>query len=39
MNSAHCIDDNKIIYILGKQFLLYDMLSENQKVIDSFGQE
>jgi hypothetical protein len=37
--SAHCIDDNKIIYILGKQIVLYDMLSENQRLMDSFGQE
>lgn len=39
VNSAQCIDDNKIIYILGKQIVLYDMLTENQKVIDNFGQE
>lgn len=39
VSSAQSIDDNKIIYILGKQIVLYDMLSENQKVIDSIGQE
>ncbi len=39
MSSAQSIDDNKIIYILGKQIVLYDMLSENQKVIDSISQE
>jgi len=27
VNSAQCIDDNKIIYILGKQMVLYDMLT------------
>jgi hypothetical protein len=37
--SAQCIDDNKIIYILGKQILLYDMLTENQRLIDVFGQD
>ncbi len=37
-NSAHCIDDNKIIYILAKQIVLYDILTENQRVIDSIGQ-
>jgi hypothetical protein len=38
MGSAHSIDDNKILYIVGKQLVLYDMLTENQKVIDSIGQ-
>ena len=35
-NNAHCIDDNRIIYILSSQIVLYDMLAETQKVIDSF---
>ena len=39
VSSAQSIDDNKLIYILGKQVVLYDMLTENQKVIDSIGQE
>ena len=36
---AQSIDDNKIIYLLGKQIVLYDMLTEVQKVIDNFGQD
>ena len=36
---AQSIDDNKVIYTLGKQILLYDMLTEVQKVIDNFGQD
>ena len=36
---AHCIDDNKIIYLVGKQIIQYDMLTENQKVIDSIDQD
>ena len=36
---AQCIDDNKMIYVLGKQVLVYDMLTEQQRVIDSFGEE
>jgi len=34
VNSAQSIDDNKIVYILGKQIVLYDMLTENQRLID-----
>jgi hypothetical protein len=39
LSCAQSIDDNKIIYTLGKQILLYDMLTEVQKVIDSFSQD
>ena len=28
-----------MVYILGKQVLIYDMLTENQKQIDYFGQD
>ena len=38
-NNAYSIDDNRMIYVLAKQIVVYDMLSENQKVIDSIGQE
>lgn len=38
-NSAHCIDDNRVIYVLASQIVLYDMLAETQKVIDSFDIE
>lgn len=36
---AHSIDDNKIIYLVGKQIIQYDMLTENQKVVDSIDQD
>jgi len=38
-SNAHCIDDNKIIYILAKQIVLYDMLTERQYIVDTIGQE
>jgi len=38
VNSAQSIDDNKIVYVLGKQIVEYNMLTENQRVIDEFGQ-
>jgi hypothetical protein len=38
-NNAHCIDDNRIIYILASQIVLYDMLAETQRVIDSFDSD
>ena len=38
-NTAHSIDDNKVVYILGKQIIQYDMLTESQKVIDNITQE
>ena len=38
-NSAYCIDDNRIIYILASQIVLYDLLSESQKIIDIFDYE
>lgn len=38
-NNAYCIDDNRIIYILASQIVLYDMLAETQKVIDIFDYE
>lgn len=38
-NNAHCIDDNRIIYILSSQIVLYDMLAETQKVIDNFDSD
>ena len=38
-SSAHCIDDNRIIYVLSSQIVLYDMLAETQKVIDCFDYE
>ena len=38
-SSAYCIDDNRIIYVLSSQIVLYDMLAETQKVIDSFDSE
>lgn len=39
LSCAQSIDDNKIIYTLGKQIVLYDMLTEVQKVVDSFGMD
>ena len=36
---AHCIDDNKVVYLLGKQIIQYDMLTQNQKVVDQIDQE
>lgn len=39
LSYAQSIDDNKIIYTLGKQIVLYDILTEVQKVVDSFGQD
>lgn len=36
---AHSIDDNKIIYLVGKQIIQYDMLTESQKVVDSIDQD
>ena len=38
-SSAHCIDDNKIVYTLGKQIIQYEMLTENQKVVDQIEQD
>jgi len=38
VNRAQSIDDNKIVYVLGKQIVEYNMLTENQRVIDEFGQ-
>lgn len=38
-STAHSIDDNKVVYILGKQIIQYDMLTENQKVIDNISQD
>ena len=38
-NTAHCIDDNRIIYLLSSQIVLYDMLAETQKVIASFQSD
>ena len=39
LSCAQAIDDNKVIYTLGKQIVLYDMLTEVQKVVDSYGQD
>ena len=39
LSCAQSIDDNKIIYTLGKQIVLYDMLTEVQRVIDNFGAD
>ena len=38
-SNAFCIDDNRIIYVLSKQIVLYDLLAETQKVIDSIDFE
>lgn len=27
ISPAHCIDDNKVVYLLGKQIIQYDMLT------------
>lgn len=35
-NTAYCIDDNRIIYLLASQIVIYDMLAETQRVIDTF---
>jgi hypothetical protein len=39
LGCAVSIDDNKMVYTVGKQVVLYDMLTEVQRVIDSFGQD
>lgn len=38
-SNAYCIDDNRIIYILASQIVLYDLLAETQKIIASFDFE
>lgn len=38
-SNAYCIDDNRIIYVLSKQIVMYDLLAETQKVIDCFDFE
>jgi hypothetical protein len=35
-NTAYCVDDNRIIYLLASQIVIYDMLAETQRVIDTF---
>lgn len=36
--NAYSIDDNKMVYLLGKQIVVYDMLAETQRVVDAIGQ-
>jgi hypothetical protein len=38
-SSGYCIDDNRIVYLLSSQIVLYDMLAETQKVIDNFDYD
>lgn len=38
-NTAYCIDDNRIIYLLASQIVIYDMLAETQRVIDTFDYD
>ena len=38
-NTAHCIDDNRIVYLLSSQIVIYDMLAETQKVLSSFDSD
>ena len=39
LSFAQSIDDNKIVYTLGKQIVLFDILTEVQKVVDNIGQD
>lgn len=39
LGCAVSIDDNKVVYTVGKQIVLYDMLTEVQRVIDNYSQD